>query len=87
MEVVKGRRRGKRPTEPTVSLGGVSHRVLLPVRHLPNAEQLDAHVDAECLLERSGLLPAEVVLTRIHLVRKRHLLLVPAGEQADLRAM
>ena len=61
--------------------------MLLPVRHLPNAEQLDAHVDAERLFERSRLFPAEVVFSSIHLVRKRYLLLVPAGEQADLRAM
>lgn len=51
---------------------------------IPDTEKLDVHVDRERLLERSALLPAQLVGLGEHLVRERHLLAVARGEESDL---
>ena len=55
--------------------------------HLPDApyaDEVDVDVDGERLLEHGGLLPALVVVARVHFVCERHLLVVTGRQKADL---
>ena len=63
--------------------------MLRDARHLygysPDADHLDADVDAEGALEGGALPPAFLIFTGIHSKRERDLLAVTAREEADLR--
>jgi hypothetical protein len=74
---VKGNLLGRIPTELTVSLPAneiaVTYRA---VENLPNANKFNIHVDRERLLECSALFPSFFIVTTVHVVCKRNLLVV-----------
>jgi hypothetical protein len=51
---------------------------------IPHADKFYLNIHRESLLERHALFPSSFVIATEHLVRKRNLLVVPRGEQADL---
>ena len=63
--------------------------MLRDARHLygysPDADHLDADVDAEGALEGGALPPAFLVFTGVHSKREGDLLAVTAREETDLR--
>jgi len=81
LEVVKGSRRGMKPTEFTVSLlyQLVIWYELCRTDNVPNAEELDRYVDREGFLERIRLLPSDLIDAGEHLVGERNLLVVACG--------
>lgn len=76
---VKGNLLGTNPTELTVSLLmneiAVMHRV---VQNLPDTDKFNVHIDGECLFECSALFPTFFIVTAVHVVCKRNLLMVAA---------
>lgn len=51
---------------------------------LPDANEVDADIQAEGFLERPALIPSIFVRARVHLVREWDLLMVVQGQESDL---
>lgn len=52
-------------------------------KNAPHAQEFNLDVYGECFLELGGLLPANVVMSGIHLVCERYLLEVASREKTD----